>query len=645
MKKETLIALMLAIADDRPEPKKGKRGRAGRDFNFNDHEDEIKTIISKAVDEIKSDIKLNFDDLNAHDKDELSLKWDDLTDEQKLYLKGPPGRPGKDGKFDFEQYRLEIEEIIKSSIDYDSLKIKFDELTDSQKLEIKGEPGRPGKDGKFNFEQHKSEIEKIIKASIDYDSLRIKFEDLTESQKNEIRGKDGKHGRDGRDGKFVWDEHKDAIAEIVANSIDYDSLKLRFEDLSNEQKNELTLKFKDLTDDQIELLKGRDGKKGKDGKDGKSIIWDDVKSEIYSNLKELFNNEKESFKLRWDDLSGYEKDSLKLKFSELTDQDKKELSLKFEDLTKEQKEELRGTRGRKGQIGRQGASAYQVWKNAGNNGNELDFLKSLKGRDGLNGIDGIDGKMGPVGRAGKDGQDAPYITDIEAVRANQVLKFRFHFSDGSSIETNWFDFPEVKKIIKSAVAISSGQFLQIYKDSELIGNPSKINIIGEDVDVEVDQTDPTQINIDIKPRCLRVQQDLVQKADCAHTLNFQDPLIVVPDQVIAKWPTLSEVDSMATYLGDPNHVTVYLDQGPDISSEKPVYDSSGFLTSLVTYRSLTQTMENRIQESNFTYNAQMQLTQEVTTVYKDDGITSKEITTLTYTYSNNILSRVDRVVA
>lgn len=176
-------------------------------------------------------------------------------------VRGPRGFRGKDGRdFNFEDHEIEILNIIKKTVDDNQekfklkfsdlnpeekeyLKLKFDELTEDQKLEITGRDGKDGKD--------------------------FSFDDLTWEQKQELRGprgqrgrtgvgQDGKDGKDGRDGKdFEFEEHKENI---------YNALYGFF----NGEKDNLKLKFDDLTEEERLSLKGEQGKKGARGQRGKS---------------------------------------------------------------------------------------------------------------------------------------------------------------------------------------------------------------------------------------------------------------------------------------------------------------------------------------------------------------------------------------
>jgi hypothetical protein len=236
---------------------------------------------------------------------------------------GPKGRDGKDGySFEFSEY----EETIKSWVKEYTL--KFSDLTEDQLESLKGPKGDAGES--FSFESSREDIERIIQAEINLlqDSLKLKFTDLTEDEKLELRGprgQRGKPGQDGRDGKdFVFEEHKEFFQSLKLKFTDLspeevDSLKLKFSQLTSDERESLKLKFEDLTVDEIESIRGPKGK------DGKSFIFEEH--------IEFF-------------------ESLRPKFSDFTAEEKEALKLKFTDLTEDEKLELKGPRGQRGKPGK-----------------------------------------------------------------------------------------------------------------------------------------------------------------------------------------------------------------------------------------------------------------------------------------------------
>lgn len=169
----------------------------------------------------------------------------------------------------------------------------------------RGFSGPSGKD--FDIKEHESVIRQWAK------EYALKFQDLTLEQIEQLRGprgRDGSDGRDGQDGKgFIYGEHSEKISEIIRSTIESIS-------------GELKLKFSDLSEDEIGSLRGP---RGRDGRDGRDFIFDEHR-EFFESLRlkfsDLSSDEKESLKLKFSQLTEEEKTSLKLKFADLTDEDK-----------------------------------------------------------------------------------------------------------------------------------------------------------------------------------------------------------------------------------------------------------------------------------------------------------------------------------
>jgi len=181
-----------------------------------------------------------------------------LTSEQIESLKGADGKDGRDGKSVLiEDVLPELTDELKVKIDSirEDLKFKFSDFSPEELEALKGADGKDGRDGKdFDFEAHSEEITKKINEAVSSarESLKLKFDDLTVEEKLELKGSRGQRGKAGKD--FEFEEHKDSIAKILT---DYCAKKLP----------ELKLKFSDLTEDEILLITGRDGKDGRDGHD------------------------------------------------------------------------------------------------------------------------------------------------------------------------------------------------------------------------------------------------------------------------------------------------------------------------------------------------------------------------------------------
>lgn len=455
MDKTILLAIVDACVEEAiskiqiPEGQQGPRGLKGKDgnsFRLADHEDVI-------LEFVKSHIPKSIE----------------ITDEQREELRGPKGRDGKD--FNLEAYREEITELIISKIPN-----KID-LTDEQKEELRGPQGiagRNGRDGKdFVLEDHLELFQKLAKDSA------WKYEDFTEEQVEQLRGLDGKDGRDGKD--FDIFENIEILREAVQKTVEEirDTLKLKFDDLTPEEKQSLKgargqrgkegkgfdfeehedsisniirtvvdankesyrLKYSDLTDEQKEELRGPQGErglKGKDGRDGKDFTLE----ESAPFIEEAIVNEVEK---RLPDL--------KLKFDDLLPEEKNQLKLKFDDLNFDDKQSLKGARGQRGKQGEKGEQGIQ-----GEQGPKGD--RGEVGPRGARGPIGLKGLKGDKGLDGQDGKSAPIISSVDAKLENkEFLVFSFHLSDGTIIESNRVKLPktQVNNYYTSGFAVGSGE--------------------------------------------------------------------------------------------------------------------------------------------------------------------------------------------
>lgn len=274
METEILIALIARMIDERivdlPSSGAGHRGargfpgrdgRDGKDFSFTEHEGQIRAWAK-----------------------EFALKFDDLSQEQIQALRGATGtqgRAGRDGKdFDFAKHEETFKQFARDSA------LKFSDLSEDQISALRGPRGRDGVRGfdghSFIFEENKDAISGIIRSVLDelQPELRLRFSDLSADDIEQIRGPRGRDGRDGRD--FNFDEHRVFFESLKPKFADFtdeekETLKLHFSQLTPEEKALLKLRFEDLSEeDKIELrgprgLRGQRGSHGRDGKDGLSI--------------------------------------------------------------------------------------------------------------------------------------------------------------------------------------------------------------------------------------------------------------------------------------------------------------------------------------------------------------------------------------
>jgi hypothetical protein len=279
----------------------------------------------------------------------------------------------------------------------------------------RGHRGSDGEDGKsFSFEEHGPIIRKWVEDSA------LTFSDLTQEQIETLRGPKGRDGRDGS--SFVFEEYKNEIENVIHSHF-------------NEIKNTLKIKFDDLTEEEIEQLRGPRGQRGKAGKDFN-----------FDEHLEFF----QSLRLKFSDLSPEEVDSLTLTFDKLSQDQKNSLKLTFDQLTDEDKETIRGPRGQRGKHGKDGndgSNAYDIAVSQGFVGSLEEWIASLKGERGSDGKSiigprGDRGIQGLSGRDGRDGEDAPVITSIDIREDGKTFSFIFKFSDGKYLTTPDIDMPK-----------------------------------------------------------------------------------------------------------------------------------------------------------------------------------------------------------
>lgn len=196
-------------------------------------------------------------------------------------IQGVRGLKGRDGNdFRIEDHTEILLKLIKENI---PTKI---ELTEEQRISLKGDMGPRGLSGKdgigidgkagkdFNFEESREEIKLIVNSYIESisESLALKFEDLTEEQQNSLRGPRGQRGKAGRD--FDLEESLPSISNELKTILDNlaPELKMKFSELTEEEKDSLKLKFSSLTDDERYSLRGSRGQKGKQGIQGEAGV-------------------------------------------------------------------------------------------------------------------------------------------------------------------------------------------------------------------------------------------------------------------------------------------------------------------------------------------------------------------------------------
>ena len=377
-----------------PKGLRGEKGADGKDFDFEEHKEEIEALVQKH-----------------------SLKFKDLTEDQIESLKGADGKDGADGRdgkdFDLEENIELLTNAVNKTVQEikEQLKLKFDDLTIEEKESLRGSRGQRGKAGRdFEFSEHEEAITNIITTTVEkvvannFDNLKLRFTDLTEEERISLQGLQGPKGDRGKD--FDFEEHKEEIVSVIKEHIENisESLKLKFEDLSDEAKEELR------------------GPRGQRGKAGRDFSLEESKSFIEEVLRQAFNDSAEDLKLR---------------YSHLTAAEKEELKFKFEDFTEENLLLLRGPRGQRGKQGEQGIQGEKGEKGEDGIRGPIGARgpvgpKGLKGENGLNGEDGRDGR---------DGKDAPVLEEVRVEKRKDSLEFVFEMSDGQKIKSNPVKLP------------------------------------------------------------------------------------------------------------------------------------------------------------------------------------------------------------
>lgn len=408
---------------------RGHTGEKGKDFCFEENREDISNIVTSFISEIKNELKLRFEDLSLEELESL---------------RGPRGVQGEKGKsFSLEENLEEITGIIKDELESikPDLKLRFEDLSLEEVESLRGPRGVQGEKGNsFSFEENKEEVSQIISEYIlkIKEDLRFKYEDFSLSQLEELRGPkgvQGERGRDGIDGKdFLFEENKENISSIILEN--KEELKLKFEDLSEEDKQSLRLKFEDLTNENLQEITGPRGQKGKRGERGEA-------------------GDKGQDGKTW--LVGKGTPTLEAKEGDLF------FDYEFCDVFLRENSEwkfINNLRGMIGPIGPQGE-------------------KGLQGPRGINGLDG------------KDGKSAPYITDIKVLETpweRGSYYFVFEFSDGSIQESNSFSLPAT--IVNNYYSTTSsgtggGTSLEVLDEGISLGTASKLDFTGDGVTASV----------------------------------------------------------------------------------------------------------------------------------------------------------------
>ena len=433
---------------------------------------EVATYLEENADKFKG--KDGLDGINGVDgKDGIdgkSITFDDLTEEQKQALQGQQGisglsayeiahlngfegseeewlvslqgKQGSDGSQGIDgksAYQIAVEKGYEGSqTDWlTSLKgergeqgksLEFDDLTEEQKLSLKGEKGDKG--DRFVFDDFTSEELELLSGK---DGKPFTYDDFTYEQLVALRGEDGKS-------ISVTDTEVDEENNTTVKFSDGTSIMIPRGLDGLDGKDGKSLTFDDLTPEQINLLKGTNGRdgingksayelatqngftgnlaewleslKGKDGKDGeqgikgesgtrgadgKSITVKSTTVDSSGNTLVTFSDNSTVVVAKGaDGVNGTDGKNGK---DGIDGKDGK--SLTFNDLTSQQKLELKGAKGDKGDRGEKGIDGLK-----GDKGDKGDpFKYSDFTQEQLQSLKGAKGDKGDTGAKGADGKD------------------------------------------------------------------------------------------------------------------------------------------------------------------------------------------------------------------------------------------------
>jgi uncharacterized protein YlzI (FlbEa/FlbD family) len=491
-------------------------------------------------------------------------------------LRGPRGFKGKDGEgFDLEVHGEALKQYILQNIP------KF-ELSEEQRKELTGpkgetgEPGLPGKSGKdgkdFSFDESQKEIESILVTHITniQDTLKLRFSDLTDEEKESLRGLRGADGK-----AFILSENIEEISSLILSHI-------------KEIKEDLKLKFTDLSEDEIATLRGPRGQRGKQGKD---FVFDEHKDRVIDIIADYIGSIQSELKLKFADLTPEDKDSLKLKFDDLTDDDKR--SLKGA-RGQRGKQGIQGEKGDKGNDGQRGSvwseskkspEVYE-WNSHGDihlNTDSQDLfmfsstdgwkkIANIRGARGVPGVPGVQGERGFSGLSGRNGKDAPVIVDVETIQRDSTVRLKFIFSDGSEVISDSFEIPDakvIKNIFMSGFGGGDGgggdgkSAYEIAVDNGFVGTEQDWldSLVGDSAyDVAVNNgfvgTEQDWLDSLVGPQgppgsggsggCLEIYDEGILVNNCAPSLDFVGPNVEVTysDTFMSDWTSLDILDTL-----------------------------------------------------------------------------------------------------
>jgi Collagen triple helix repeat (20 copies) len=413
---------------------------------------------------------------------------------------GVDGKNGIDGK-DGESFSFEIHgSTIRRWIDEASL--KFDDLSEEQKESLRGPKGEDGKS--FSFDDEKERIESIVVGylSVVQPNLKLKFSDLSDEEVESIRGPQGRAGRDGRDGKgFVFEEHREFFETLKLKFTDLspeevDSLKIKFSDLTDEEREGLKLKFSDLNAEDIARLRGPRGQRGKNGargEQGEKGDKGDQGDRGPQGIRGLPGLTGPMGQTGQPGPKGEDGKDAPAIVDITVDQTRvSDFKLKFVlsdgttldtpaiDLPKGESSQAVIVTGGGGGTGTEGKSAYEVAVENGFVGTEEEWLDSLvgpagpagptgpTGPAGADGADGADGAPGANGTNGADGADG--LSAYEVALANGFV----------GTEAEWLESLEASVEVQD-----EGVSLGTYKTIDFTGDGVSVTQVGPKVVVDI----------------------------------------------------------------------------------------------------------------------------------------------------------------
>nr|DAM67728.1 MAG TPA: leucine rich repeat protein [Caudoviricetes sp.] len=358
---------------------------------------------------------------------------------------------------------------IAKELDYSKLKgekgdaFKYEDFTEEQLKDLKGEKGDAFTYDDFTPEQ----LEKLKGEKGD----AFIYDDFTKEQLEKLKGEKG-------DSIEVKETSEDELGNILVTFTDDTQITipkgnkgdkgepLKYEDLTPEQKEELkgkdgTMSFEDLTEDQRATLKGDKGdaftfddlteeqKEQLRGDKGEAFTYEDFTKEQLEALKGEQGASVTIIETSEDALG-----NTVIKFSDNTEVViPRGKNLTYEDLTEEQKAELKGEKGDKltfndlseedkaelkgdtGDVGPKGES-IKIAETLEDEENNATFVKFTNGQS-ISLPHGKQGEKGEQGIPGKDGITYKIGSGLEV--DNNTLKLKSLYPEGYGLAETWYE--------------------------------------------------------------------------------------------------------------------------------------------------------------------------------------------------------------